>query len=139
MPYTKNDYPNTMKNLDEITRLKALDILNAMLKNDYKEEDAIPISISQAKDWKDKASEADIKELKQKDITKHTKDKSDSARLADRDVIVYYEEAQKEWAVKSKGAKRVSNYFKTKKEALEKAEHIAKNKDSEVIAHKKSD
>lgn len=31
MPYTKNDYPDSMKNMKEIARFKAIDILNAML------------------------------------------------------------------------------------------------------------
>lgn len=31
MPYTKNDYPNTMKNLPEKVREKATEILNTLL------------------------------------------------------------------------------------------------------------
>lgn len=139
MPYTKDDYPNTMKNLDNDTRLKAIDILNAMLEEGYKEENAIPISISQAKEWVKNASDKDLKDLKKKDITKHDQEGVSSARLQDSDVIVFYDEVNKKWAVKSEGAKRISEYFDTKKEAEEKGKYIANNKDSDLKVYKKNE
>ena len=48
MPWTMNDYPQTWKHLDELERKKAIDIANAMLKDGYKEGDAIPIATKQA-------------------------------------------------------------------------------------------
>ncbi len=38
MPYTKNDYPVSMKNLDPAIRHKAIDILNTLLDKENMEE-----------------------------------------------------------------------------------------------------
>ena len=78
MPYTKSDSPNTMKNLDEVVRVKAIDILNAMLEEGYDEESAIPISISQAKEWQEDANQKEIDQLLEKDITEHHDEDSNS-------------------------------------------------------------
>jgi uncharacterized protein YdaT len=54
MPWSKNNYPESMKNLDDRIRNKAIDIANALI--DYgkmDEERAIPIAISKAKEWVD--------------------------------------------------------------------------------------
>lgn len=138
MPYTKSDYPASMKNLDQTVRLKAIDIVNAMLEEGYEESQAIPIAISQAKEWANDASEAEKEKLKKKDITAHSaKDDSDSARLQHADVRVSYIEVKEKWAVKSEGAKQVDSYHATKKEAVDRAKKIAENRDSKVIKEKK--
>ncbi|NLB23638.1 MAG: hypothetical protein GX833_10405, partial [Clostridium sp.] len=69
MPWSEKDYPDSMKNLDSLVKRKAIDIGNAMVKEGYKESDAIPIAISQAKEWAETASSKEKKELKKKDIT----------------------------------------------------------------------
>lgn len=138
MPYTKSDYPNTMKNLDQIVRVKAIDILNAMLKEGYDEENAIPISISQAKEWKEKASQKEKDQLFDKDITAHDK-KSDTSRLQDADVKVSYDSETEKWVVKSIGAKQADSSHKLKKNAVERAKEIAENKDSNVIKMSKDE
>ncbi len=132
MPYTRSDYPNTMKNLKRVIRIKAIDILNAMLKEGYKEENAIPIAISQAKEWNKNAQQSEIEDLLNKDIRKH-EENSDDARLQDADVKVSYDEEEEMWAVKSVGAKQVGSYHETKKEALNQAQTTADNRDSKVI------
>lgn len=48
MPWTMDDYPQSLKNLDELERKKAIDIANAMLKDGYKESDISPIVTKQA-------------------------------------------------------------------------------------------
>lgn len=138
MPYTKSDYPNSMKNLDRTVRIKAIDILNAMLEDGYEEDSAIPISISQAKEWIEEADQKEIDELLKKDITTHEED-SDSARLQDADVRVLYDSEKDRWAVKSEGAKQVDSYYSLKKEAVSRAQEIAENKGTEVIKEKKDD
>lgn len=140
MPWTKKDYPNSMKNLEENVRLKAIDILNAMLAEGYEEDNAIPISISQAKSWVEKASEKELKQLKTKDLSKHDNDPDNtSSRLQNADVEVYYKEEKKQWAVESVGAKQVASYHNTKKEALKSARDTADNRDSNVVAYKKNE
>lgn len=138
MPYTKSDYPNSMKNLDEVVRVKAIDILNAMLKDGYDEDTAIPISIDQAKKWREKADQQEQEKLLNKDITKHKKT-SDSARLQDSDVRVFYKEDKEMWTVQSVGAEQANSYHETKKQAVNRAQEIADNRDSKVIKEKKND
>ena len=51
------------------------------------------------------------------------------------DVEVVYEEDQ--WQVRSKGAKRASDHFDNKAEAIARAKEIAENKESVVNVYKK--
>lgn len=140
MPWSEKDYPDSMKNLDSLVKRKAIDIGNAMVKEGYKESDAIPIAISQAKEWAETASSKEKKELKKKDITNHENDpKNTSSRLQDRDVEVKYDDEDESWEVKTKGAKRADSKHATKKEAEKRAEEIAENKDVDVKSYKKSE
>lgn len=137
MPWTMDDYPQTWKNLDELERKKAIDIANAMLKDGYKEGDAIPIATKQAENWYKDASEEELEELKHKHITQHQKDSSARPELNDEDVHVYYEDD--EWKVKTKDAKQASDTFSTKEEAKQRAKEIANNRGTHVIEHKKDE
>ena len=49
MPWTKNDYPDSMKNLETHVRKKAIEIANALLRDGYEEGRAIAIATSQAR------------------------------------------------------------------------------------------
>jgi uncharacterized protein YdaT len=49
VPWNKNDYPNSMKNLDKDVREKAIEIANALLDEGYEDGKAIPIAIDRAK------------------------------------------------------------------------------------------
>ena len=49
MPWNKNDYPDSMKNLDKDVREKAIEIANALLNEGYKDGKAISIAIDRAK------------------------------------------------------------------------------------------
>lgn len=139
MPWNEKDYPNSMKNLDSIVRRKAIDIGNAMIKEGYKEENAIPIAISQAKEWAEDASPSERKELKEKDITKHKNDpENTSSRLQDRDVEVKYHDEDQMWIVITRGAKRADSKHSTKKQAEKRAEEIAENKGVKVRSYKKN-
>ncbi|KAA1036599.1 DUF2188 domain-containing protein [Macrococcus equipercicus] len=135
--WTTQNYPDSWKNLDELERKKAFDIGNAMLTNGYKEADAIPIATSQAEKWYKDASVDELKELKNKKVSKHSKDASANPELMDEDVEVYYEEDA--WKVKTVSAKRASGTFSTKKEAVDRAKEIAGNKGTKVIQHNKGE
>lgn len=138
MPWSEKDYPSSMKNLDSIVRRKAIDIANAMIKEGYKEDSAIPIAISQAKDWAEDANVEDKKSLKEKNITKHKDDPDNtSSRLQNRDVEVKYDDEEEMWMVITEGAKKADSRHSTKKEAEKRAKEIADNKDVEVKSHKK--
>ncbi|MFJ7682593.1 hypothetical protein [Peribacillus butanolivorans] len=53
MPWNKNDYPDSMKNLDKDVREKAIEVANAnanaLLNEGYKDGKAILIAIDRAK------------------------------------------------------------------------------------------
>jgi uncharacterized protein YdaT len=51
MPWTKKDYPDSLKNFDSRIRNKAIEIANALLEEGYEEGRAIAIATSRAKDW----------------------------------------------------------------------------------------
>lgn len=139
MPWTKSDYPDSMKNLNEYTRLKAIDIANAMVEDGYEEKRAISIAINQAKEWYEDASNKEKSDLKEKDITDHKKDENSSVGLKDEDVIVEYSEEDKSWRVISKGAKRSDSLHNTKKEAVKRAEEIIEYRDAKIIKKKKDE
>ena len=57
--------------------------------------------------------------------------------LNEENVHVYYEDQL--WKVKSTEAKRASDTFDTKSEAVNRAQHIAENKGTKVIEHRKDE
>lgn len=55
MPWTKTDYPDSMKNLPVAIRNKAIEISNAILEDNKLEEGlAIATGIKNAKEWGEK-------------------------------------------------------------------------------------
>lgn len=51
MPWSKTDYPASMKNLTAEVRQKAIDIANALLEEKYEEGRAIAVATAQAEKW----------------------------------------------------------------------------------------
>ncbi len=51
MPWTKDDYPDSLKNFMAPVRNKAIDIANALLEEGYDESRAISIATAKAKEW----------------------------------------------------------------------------------------
>ncbi|MCD8785189.1 DUF2188 domain-containing protein [Staphylococcus gallinarum] len=137
MPWTMDDYPQSWKNLDKLERKKAIDIGNAMLKDGYKEERAIPIATKQAESWYKDATKEELEELQNKKITLHDKDDSANPKLNNQDVHVYFEEDV--WKIKSEGAKQASDSFDKKEDAMKRARNIADNRQTEIIEHKKDE
>ncbi|MCD8821328.1 DUF2188 domain-containing protein [Staphylococcus gallinarum] len=137
MPWTMDDYPQSWKNLDKLERKKAIDIGNAMLKDGYKEDRAIPIATKQAESWYKDATKEELEELQNKKITLHDKDDSANPNLNNQDVHVYFEEDV--WKIKSEGAKQASDSFDKKEDAMKRARNIADNRQTEIIEHKKDE
>lgn len=54
MPWTKKNYPDSMKNLDKDVRDKAIEIANALVDDNMEEGRAIAISISKAREYVNK-------------------------------------------------------------------------------------
>jgi len=113
MPWTKTDYPNSMKNLDERVRNKAIEIANALLEDNYEEGRAIPIAISQAKTW--------------------AENHEGSGDSAERNLhVVTHPDG---WAVRRANAERASFVFDTHDEATDKAMAMGKENGVAVILH----
>ncbi len=88
--------------------------------------------------WYENASESERRTFeKEKNPSKSDKHDTNprAGKLLDSDVIVEY--AEEQWIVKSKGAKKASNHFDTKKEAIEKGKQVAQNKESTLVIYKK--
>jgi len=52
LPWTENDYPASMKNLDPDVREKAIEIANALVQEEhYHDGKAIPIAIDKAREY----------------------------------------------------------------------------------------
>ncbi|WP_251517441.1 MULTISPECIES: DUF2188 domain-containing protein [Staphylococcus] len=137
MPWTMNDYPQSLKNLDQLERKKAIDIANAMLKDGYEESEAIPIATKQAEQWYKDATKEEKEELKNKKITQHDKDEDANPELNDKDVHVYFEDDV--WKVKTDGAKQAYATFDKKEDAMKRARNTVDNRSTEIIEHKKDE
>lgn len=120
-----------MKNLSSAVKSKAVEIGNALLdaKNKMGEGRVIATAISRAKDWaanRGKKISAKGKNSRSTDVKKHGED---------RYVIPYNE---KEWAIKTEGAQRVSRVFRTKKEAVKKARTEARKAHATLTIQKRT-
>lgn len=109
MSWTKEDYPESMKNLPTETRNKAIEIANALLDEDYAEGRAIAIAISQAEKMNDSSDE----------LPYHIVPHND------------------EWAIKRENATRVTEVFSTKEKALNKARDLVKEKNVQLTIHRR--
>lgn len=136
MPWTMNDYPSSLKNLPKIARKKTIDIANAMVKEGYPEENAIPIATQQAEEWYDKASDQERHDYSQHaEPTKHNPDKNSRPELLDQaEMVVPHKDG---WAVQAKGAKAPARVFDRKEDAIEYGKSVAKNKQTSLIIEKK--
>lgn len=114
MPWTKDDYPPALKNLEESTRNKAIEIANALLDDDFDESRSIAIAITQAKEWSSKR--------------KIVKSDGDNQHVVPHDG---------QWAILREGNERVSHVYDTKEAALVKAKEMGKKEKVRVVVHKK--
>lgn len=140
MPWTVKDYPVSWKNLNEMTRKKAIDIANAMLAEGYEEQDAIPIALSAAKKWIRTATQDDIADLAAMRLKAHrAKPGPSGARLMDDNVLVRYSTEKKQWEVISESARQADSLHATKAAAVARAREIAGNRETKVIIKKKGE
>lgn len=140
MPWTTRNYPESWKNFEPLLRKKAIDIANAMVKDGYTEDQAIPIATAQAKKWFADADPSELKALAKKDVTRHKAKKGLSgARLMDDDLVVSYDPEEKDWIVKSATAKTADSRHRTKAAAITRAKEIASKRGTKVIAKKRGE
>lgn len=134
MPWDTTDYPSSLKNLDVEVRKKAIDIANAMVDEGYEEGTAIPIATEQAKEWYENASQQEknqVKNMSDKQLRERGSNESKSRpELLDKKELVI--KRDKGWAVKAEDAKKASNVYDKKEDALKRAKEIAQNKGTKV-------
>jgi uncharacterized protein YdaT len=139
MPWTLNDYPSSMKNLNKATKKKAIDIANSMVDEGYDEGRAIPIAIEQAKEWRENASKKEIEEYKKsgKPTERSEQGKrheNNPQRMDEAQHVVKHEDG---WAVKSSNAKKASKVYDKKQDAINRAKEIDDNKGTSLKIYKK--
>lgn len=130
MPWTKNNFPNSMKNLPEAVRDKSIEIANALLDEKSMDEGiVIATAISRAKDWAvnhGKSIEPTTSDAKTTDVKQHGEDR----------YVIPYE--GNEWAIKKEGAERVEKVFHSKRDAVKQARKEAKESNSSLTIQKKT-
>lgn len=128
MPWTKTDYPNSMKNLPSAVRNKAIEIGNALLDEGEMEEGiAIATAISRAKDWAAEHGKKvqDPERSKITDVKIHGQDR----------VVIPYED---KWAIKIEGHTKVEKTFDTKEEAVKQARKETKKVNGSLTIQRKT-
>jgi uncharacterized protein YdaT len=130
MPWTKKNYPPSMKNLPKAIRDKAVEIANALLDETRMPEGiVIATAISRAKDW----GVHHGKKIKNMQVKSRSTDPKKHGE--DRYVIPYKKDR---WAVKAEGRKRVEKTFKSKKQAVKIARKKAANANAALTIQKRS-
>jgi uncharacterized protein YdaT len=129
MPWTKSDFPDSMKNLPSDVRNKAIEIANALLKEKSMDEGiAIATAISRAKDWaanRGMPTESKSRVSRKTDVKQHGEDR-------------YVIPKGDEWAVKKEGSKKAEAIFESKNEAEKVAEREAKKAKASVTIQRKT-
>lgn len=105
MPWSKNDYPDSFKNLDTDVRNKAIEIANALLRDNYDEGRAISIALSQAKDYVHGDEEQPVYEIRSHD---------------------------EGWQLKKKGSKKAILIEETKEELMDEAKRYVNKHNGEL-------
>jgi uncharacterized protein YdaT len=121
MPWTKRDYPVSLKNLEPRVREKAIEIANALLEEGTGEGRAIAIATAKAKQWN-------------MDHPLH-EGENDWMKLDRQNIHVVPNED--EWLVKEEGERKALLSANTKAEAVEKAKEWASDANQSAIVHRK--
>ncbi|AZB43187.1 DUF2188 domain-containing protein [Bacillus sp. FJAT-42376] len=108
MPWSSTDYPDSMKNLPEKTRKKAIEIANALLDDKYEEGRAIAIATSQAEKWADDGT-GDTYLLHKKDD---------------------------HWVLEKENSQRASFVYHTKADAIKKARELVHDQNASITVYK---
>lgn len=130
MPWTKRDYPNSMKNLPSEVRNKSIEIANALLEENKMDEGiAIATAISRAKDWAANRG----KDIKYKTPGSRSTDLKEHGE--DRYVIPH---EGNNWAIKKERSDKAEKVFDNKKDAVQQARKEARSSNASLTIQKKT-
>lgn len=118
MPWTKRNYPPSLKNFEPRVRGKTIEIANALLEEGYEEGRAIAIATSQAKEWTENHPEHDAA----------------SSSAINLRVVPH----GGRWAIKREGSRQPEAVASTKEEAENKAKQLASDENVCAIVHRKN-
>lgn len=128
MPWTKRNYPDSMKGLSKTVRDKAIEIANTLIEErNMSEGIAIATAISRAKDWaKNHGKRSENKKgSRVTDVKEHGEDR----------YVIPQEDG---WAIKVEGTKEPEDTFSTKSEAVKQARKEAKEANASLTIQKKN-
>jgi len=127
MPWTQNDYPDSLKHFTEPVRNKAIEIANALLEDEaYGEGRAIAIASAQAQQW---AGKRDIP-VKNQDAP------SDSdAGSVKKGPSVHVVPHERGWAVRSGSSERAAKVHERKQDAIDHGRDLAQNANTDLVIH----
>jgi uncharacterized protein YdaT len=121
MPWSKGDYPQSLKNFEPRIRNKAVEIANALLKDGYEEGRAIAIATSQAKEWAEDHS-----------VHKNRDDREEDEESNNLHVVPF----QGKWTIKTERSKEPEQVVATKARAVRKALKWASDDNMSAIIHR---
>ncbi|MDR6720542.1 DUF2188 domain-containing protein [Paenibacillus sp. 2003] len=130
MPWNKQDYPVSMKNLEPRVRHKAIEIANALLDDGYEEGRSIAIATAKAEEWDEnhpapESSKSDSTECRHSEPVSSSKS-HDNIHVVPTD---------SGWAIKEEGKSTYLSTFDTKAEAVDKAKELSKKQNIRAIIH----
>lgn len=104
MPWKKDDYPDSFKNLNTDVRNKAIEIANALVREGYEEGRAIPIAMDRARESLEGDDEKVVFEIRGHDEGWQLKKKGSNKALLIEDTKDELMSEAKRYANKHKGA-----------------------------------
>jgi uncharacterized protein YdaT len=128
MPWTKKDYPASMKNLPKDVRNKAIEIANALLEGrDMDEGIAIATATSRAKDWAaNRGKDTENKGGRPTDVKEHGEDR----------YVIPLEGSG--WGIKTEGNKNPDRRFDKKENAVKLARAEAREANASLTIQKRT-
>ena len=130
MPWNKQDYPVSMKNLEPRVRHKAIEIANALLDDGYEEGRSIAIATAKAEEWDENHP---APESSKSDSTERRHSEPVSSSKSHDNIHVVPTDSG--WAIKEEGKSTYLSTFDTKAEAVDKAKELSSKQNIRAIIH----
>lgn len=127
MPWTKNDYPDSLRNLAPAVREKTIEIANALLDEGHGEGAAIAIATQRAEQW-----------ARGRGQRVEARDAQADNRTGERTKrgLVHVLPHGDGWAVRFEHAERADSHHDDKGSALSRAEALADSANTDIVLHR---
>lgn len=147
MPWNKQDYPVSMKNLKPRIRHKAIEIANSLLDDGYEEGRAIAIATAKAEEWDENnpvdetASDANTSSKEKNNASISSKSSSGDRRHSEpvssskSHHNIHVVPTDSGWAIKQEGESDYYSSYDTKAEAVDAAREMSSKQHIRAIIH----